>query len=450
MVPEGPSARTLRQSTFVSTRSFKLRASPPKNKPGTLKTLSNSVIPIWLWLPLSFVLVATAVVAESVERGPRPSLGGEVGPRILGPPVTRGTFEYRYWASGQSLVGLSVPTPVLIVSGAQPGPTVCLTGAVHGDELNGVEIIRRVLFGLDPTQTNGTVVGVPIVNLHGFRRSSRYLPDRRDLNRFFPGDARGSSAARLAQSLFSEIVRHCSYLVDIHTGSFHRTNLAQIRADLGDASILKLARMFGDIAVLNNPGTVGTLRRAAMEAGIAAVTMEIGEPLRLQPEQVEVGANGILDLLAGLGVTVRDEVKPKVQPVYYQSTWSRADDGGILLAEVGLGETVSVGQLLGTVTDPITNERKSIVSPVEGRVIGMAINQVVMPGFAAFHLGHLTGSVGVAQAAKSLATGRGGRQPSRGAVGDLSSLTPIPGVDEDVSDDLVVPETEMEPDDHRE
>jgi hypothetical protein len=311
-------------------------------------------------------------------------------PVLLGEKVRRGLFEYRYWSSAQSLDGLAVPAPVLIVGGIRSGPTLCLTGAVHGDELNGVEIIRRVLFGLDAEKINGNVVGIPIVNLHGFRRNSRYLADRRDLNRFFPGDPGGSSASRIAYSLFTEVIRHCDYLVDIHTGSFQRTNLAQIRADVRKPSVLKLARMFGDIAVLDHPGAPGTLRRAATQAGIAAVTIEVGEPLRLQPDQVAIGVRGIKSVLAGLGMSVQGKGKEVAQPIYYESSWLRADDSGILLARVEVGEHVRAGQVLATVTDPITNRRGSIVSPFDGRVLGMAINQVVMPGFATFHLGRET------------------------------------------------------------
>ncbi len=349
---------------------------------------------------LASICVAEAVpdvakaVPDDVEREPdaaeRSARAGDSQKEravFLGGPVKRGLFEYRYWSSGQSLDGLSVPAPVLIVAGEKPGPMLCLTGAVHGDELNGVEIIRRVLFGLDPEEVNGTLIGVPIVNLHGFRRNSRYLADRRDLNRFFPGDPNGSSASRIAYSLFTEVIRHCDYLVDIHTGSFHRTNLAHIRADLRKPSVLKIARQFGDISVLHHPGAAGTLRRAAAEVGVAAVTLEVGEPLRLQPDEVKVGVRGIEALLVGLGMLVRPERKHREQAIYYESTWLRADAGGILLAKVELGDDVSRGQVLGTVTDPITNRRSSISSSADGRILGMAINQVVMPGFAAFHLG---------------------------------------------------------------
>ncbi len=369
-------------------------------------------------------------------------------PSLLGGEVRRGQLEHRYWTSGQSLDGLSAPAPVLIVSGAKPGPTACMTGAVHGDELNGVEIIRRVIFGLEPEDLNGTVIGIPIVNLHGFRRNSRYLADRRDLNRFFPGDPRGSSASRIAHSLFTEVIRHCDYLVDIHTGSFQRTNLAQVRADLDRPSVLKFAKTFGDITLLNHPGAIGTLRRAATEAGIAAATIEVGEPLRLQPDQVANGVRGIKAMLGGLGISVKQSKKSGKQAVFNQSTWLRTDDGGILQSKVELGDDVTAGQILGTVTDPITNRRGSIVSPTDGRILGMAINQVVMPGFAAFHLAHRPRSEESAVAGEGATPTPASTTPAASSVGDAGATQEWP-LDTSESRDEE-PETEMEPEDHPE
>lgn len=396
--------------------------------------------------------LATPLGAEESPPEPPPAAVEPVPskrPNLLGGKVRRGTFDYRYWSSAQSIDGLTVPAPVLIVGGAGPGPTLCLTGALHGDELNGVEIIRRVLFGLEPEKVNGTVIGIPIVNLHGFRRSSRYLADRRDLNRYFPGHPRGSSASRVAHSLFQEIVRHCDYLVDIHTGSFQRTNLAQIRADVNQPQVLKLARLFGDIAVLNHRGARGTLRRAATDAGIAAVTIEVGEPLRLQPDQVAIGVRGIKAVMSGLGMSVGRKEKSTRQRIYYRSSWLRTDDGGILLAKVDLGEEVQKGQVLGTVTDPITNRRTAITTPFDGRIIGMAINQVVMPGFAAFHIGREEAGEGVAAAARGAAAADDARTAEEPAAddGDESlhedAAEQVPGRDD-------APRLEFEPDDHSE
>jgi hypothetical protein len=306
---------------------------------------------------------------------------------LLGEHVLPGTSARLVWSPDQSFEGIAVPTAVLVVNGVREGPTLCLTAALHGDELNGIEIVRRVLYELDPQQLSGTVIGVPIVNLHGFRRSSRYLPDRRDLNRFFPGAARGSSASRIAHSFFEQVVRRCNAVVDIHTGSFQRTNLPQLRADMKVPAVASLTSGFTATSVLHSPGEPGTLRRAAVEAGIPAVTLETGEPARLQENEIEHGTQGIAGLLDHLGMVVRASARPAPEPIYYESTWVRADRGGLLFGAVRLGQRVRTGELLGTVTDPITNFRSELRAPQDGRVLGMAQNQVVMPGFAAFRIG---------------------------------------------------------------
>ncbi|MGD8831014.1 MAG: succinylglutamate desuccinylase/aspartoacylase family protein [Pseudomonadales bacterium] len=291
------------------------------------------------------------------------------------------------WHAGESLYGSSVPTPVLVAEGTEPGPTVCLTGAVHGDELNGIEIVRRVMYSLDPEKLTGRVVGVPIVNLQGFERHSRYLADRRDLNRFFPGNPRGSSASRIAYSFFERVIRHCDALVDLHTGSFHRTNLPQLRANLANESVAGLTQGFGGLVVLHSKGGMGTLRAAAVKAGIPAVTVEAGEPLRVDDDAVDHSVKGVFNLLDSLSMYDRRSFWGTPEPTYYGSMWVRADKGGMLIGDVKLGKRVKQGDVLGTVTDPITNFQQQIVAPQSGRVIGMALNQFVMPGYAAFHLG---------------------------------------------------------------
>jgi uncharacterized protein len=324
-------------------------------------------------------------VAPSPAAEPTPTASTVLD--LLGEHVLPGTSARLVWSPDQSFEGIAVPTAVLVVHGVREGPTLCLTAALHGDELNGIEIVRRVLYELDPQQLSGTVIGVPIVNLHGFRRGSRYLPDRRDLNRFFPGAAHGSSASRIAHSFFEQVIRRCDALVDIHTGSFQRTNLPQLRADMKVPAVASLTSGFTATAVLHNPGEPGSLRRAAVEAGIPAVTLETGEPGRLQEKKIGHGTQGIAGLLDHLGMVVRASARPAPEPVYYESTWVRADRGGLLFGAVSLGQRVRTGELLGTVTDPITNVRSELRAPQNGRVLGMALNQVVMPGFAAYRIG---------------------------------------------------------------
>lgn len=320
----------------------------------------------------------TTVVAAN-EQQPLIMLDSEVPP---------GTSTRLSWTPEVSFMGIAAPSAVLVVHGAKPGPKVCLTAAIHGDELNGIEVIRHLLYSIEPEALAGTVIGIPIVNLQGFRRSSRYLPDRRDLNRYFPGNEYGSSASRIAHSFFNRVIRHCDMLVDLHTGSFHRTNLPQLRANLLLPEVAALAQKMGSIVVVHSEGTQGCLRRASVEAGIPAVTLEAGQPQQLQKSAVNHGIKSVENLLDSLSMLDRRPFwQFKSEPVYYQSRWIRATSGGILFSDVELGDIVKTGELLGVITDPITNARQELLAPFEGRVIGMALNQVMYPGFAAYHLG---------------------------------------------------------------
>ncbi len=306
---------------------------------------------------------------------------------FLGSIVPPATATRLAWSPKVTIAGLTTPTPVLVINGKNPGDTLCMTAAIHGDELNGVEIIRRVMYDIDPKKLTGKIIGVPIVNIKGFQRGSRYLSDRRDLNRNFPGDAKGSLAARIAHSLFNEVIAHCDALIDLHTGSLRRTNLLQVRADMSNPDVMKFTEGFDETVVVHSPGEPGMLRQAAVDAGIVAITLEAGESLRLQEKQVKLAVKSINSLLQRENMYSRMFSWGTPEPTYYRSQWIRANKGGILFSHIGLGDFIKKGGALGTVTDPITNESSEITSPIAGRVIGMAVNQVVMPGFAAYHLG---------------------------------------------------------------
>ncbi|MCP3987191.1 MAG: succinylglutamate desuccinylase/aspartoacylase family protein [bacterium] len=305
---------------------------------------------------------------------------------LLGRSVAAGEKRRLFLRASESFAGTSVEIPVLVIRGLTPGPTVCFTAGVHGDELNGIEIVRKVFESVAPPDLSGMLIGVPVANLHGFRRSSRYLPDRRDLNRFFPGHPGGSSASRIAGALFQNVVLHCNRLIDFHTGSFHRTNIPQLRADLRKPAILEMARSFGTPLILHSEGAPGTLRRAAVDANITAITYEAGEPMRFQADEIARGYEGTRLLLAKLGMVGRSS-RGDDPEVFYRSRWVRVNDGGIFLTSRELGESVEAGAVLGTVTDPVSNERSQVIAPIPGRIIGMALSQVVIPGFAAFHIG---------------------------------------------------------------
>jgi predicted deacylase len=306
---------------------------------------------------------------------------------LLGSEVTPGETRRLSLFVGESFSGADLQTPVFVIHGLKPGPTLCLTAGVHGDEVNGVEITRRVVQRLSPRELSGTVVAVPIANLSAFRRGSRYLPDRRDLNRYFPGRAFGSAASRIAHSLFTGVVAHCDALVDLHTGSFHRTNVHQVRCDLTHADVVSLAIGLGAPVVIHNLGREGTLRRSAVEAGVPAVTIEAGEPARLSEEAVLGGVEDIERLLTHLGMVPRTVAAPRKPQIFYRHThWVRTDAGGILVGRVTLGARVVRDQVLGTVVDPLSEEVSEVRATHDGLVIGKAFDQLVMPGFAAFHV----------------------------------------------------------------
>lgn len=333
--------------------------------------------------------------AGPVKR-PRDGTWGDL--EILGAHVGPGRRRDLHWTAGQSFAGSAIETPIVVIRGRKPGPTLCLTAAVHGDELNGVEIVRRVLAGIDERELAGTVIGAPIVNLLGFSRGSRYLPDRRDLNRYFPGRPDGSLASRIAYAFFNDVVRHCERLVDFHTGSFKRTNLPQLRANLTNAEVREFVERFGATAVLHKAGGRGTLRYAANAAGIPTVTLELGEPGTLQINHVRFGVRALDTLLDKLGMVERFNLWSEAQPVFYRSRWLRAYRGGILTSNMRVGARISAGDVLGIVTNPLTSEESTILSPHNGRLLGRALDQFVLPGFATFHIGIETREVADAAA----------------------------------------------------
>ncbi len=344
-----------------------------------------------------------------------------VGPVLVGPfaildtqvlPGKRARLE---WNAGMSFSGSGVISPVVVAHGVRPGPVLCLTAGIHGDELNSVEIVRRIVNRVEPADLGGTLVAVPVVNLFGFSRNSRYLPDRRDLNRFFPGTRHGSIASRIAYSFFTEVVQRCDALVDLHTGSFDRRNLPQVRADLSRPEVREFTRGFGATTVLHSAGSRGMLRSAAIQAGIPAVTFEVGGPGELEPEEIVHGEQAIETLMHKLGMARNQPTWDEPQPIFYESSWVRSDAGGLLLGHVALGDAVEPGQVLGVVIDPINDIERELVSPVRGRVIGMARNQVVLPGFAVFHLGEEASEQQVVREAqrgsRGVADEDGGRDP---------------------------------------
>lgn len=302
------------------------------------------------------------------------------------PPGTKLKFSYRRTRNFEAAF---LDTAVFAARGRKPGPTLCLTALVHGDERNGFEVARKVFAATDPERLSGTLLALPAVNMNGFRTGSRYMPDRRDLNREFPGSETGSNSAIIAGILFRTARRHCDALIDLHTGSFERANLPQIRVDLANPRALDLAKSFGAPVVLGGEGPRGSLRREMMEAGIPAILYEAGLPLRFEPEEIARGFDGVRNVMIRLGM-MAGEATPRTpdERVFVRSGWIRAPlgIGGIFYPQKRLGEAVVAGEEIAHVDDPFTDERFVVRAEEPGTVIGLAVPQVVFSGYALLHV----------------------------------------------------------------
>ena len=296
----------------------------------------------------------------------------------------------------------SLSMPVKVISGRRAGPVLFVSAAVHGDELNGVEIIRRLLRRKILRSVRGTLVAVPIVNVHGFLDQSRYLPDRRDLNRSFPGTPKGSIAARLAHLFTSQIVAKADYGIDLHTGALNRTNLPQIRANLDDSRTLEIARAFGVPVIVNSNIRDGSLRAYAAERQQPVLIYEAGEALRFDEVAIRGGIRGILNVMRHIGMLPADRRSKVASPVVAQATrWVRAPASGIVGSKVKLGSSVAAGQSLAVISDPLGDAEHAVAAPFDGIVIGRSNLPLAHEGDA---LVNLASFKSVAQAEQSVET----------------------------------------------
>jgi predicted deacylase len=280
-----------------------------------------------------------------------------------------------------------MPLPVEVVVGARPGPTLWLSAALHGDELNGMEIIRRVLARLDPAALAGTVLAVPIVNVFGFISQQRYLPDRRDLNRSFPGSRNGSLAARIAHLLLQQVIKPADFGVDLHTASNHRTNLPQTRGNLDDPRTHKLATAFAAPVTIHGHGPAGSLRHAVAKLNKPVIVYEAGEPHRFNDDAVDQGVAGVLRVLHAFEMRRSGPGQPRRAPLEARSsTWLRARRAGILHLDAKLGRSVQQGDRLGTIRDAFGDHRAPLTAPHAGVVIGHTLNPMVNQGDGVLHL----------------------------------------------------------------
>ena len=283
-----------------------------------------------------------------------------------------------------------ISMPIHIMRSRHEGPTVFISAAVHGDELNGIEIIRRLINQKTLRILKGTLIAVPMVNVYGVLNQSRYMPDRRDLNRSFPGSLKGSMAGRVAHTFLTEVVSKCDYGIDLHTGAIHRSNLPQIRANLDDNETQMLAKAFGVPVLINANLRDGSLREAARESGTKILLYEAGQALRFDELSIRAGVRGIMNVLRMIGmVKQRKKKTAQTDPfIAYNSAWVRANDSGIVHNIKNLGNQVKKNDILAEIGSPCGDSVDTVRSNRSGIIIGKQNIPLVQEGDAMFHIAY--------------------------------------------------------------
>lgn len=279
--------------------------------------------------------------------------------------------------------------PIRVIRGKYDGPTVFISAAIHGDELNGIEIIRRFRQLDVLKQLRGTIILIPIVNTYGVMNLSRYLPDRRDLNRHFPGSPKGSLASRIADLFLNEIVKKCDLGIDLHTASIHKSNLPQIRTNVKNEYTLKLAKAFEAPVILHSEIRDGSLRAVAQDMGVPILLYEAGEALRFDEQSIRIGLKGLVNVLRANKMlpNLRKKAKPKKLPIIARnSSWLRAPESGIIRTIKGLGDTVKKNEVIAYINEPLSDESFKIISPYNGVIIGKSEIPLIQEGDAIFHI----------------------------------------------------------------
>lgn len=290
----------------------------------------------------------------------------------------------------ETYLGSPVSMPVYVMRAKKNGPRLFLTATIHGDELNGLGILRELLYDSPPNLTHGTLIVVPVVNVYGIESHERYLPDRRDLNRSFPGLPTGSISGRLAHVLFDEVIKQCDFGIDFHTAAVRRTNFPNVRADMLDPNAKQLAQAFGSELIVHGKGSKGTLRREATRTGVPTIILEAGEVWKIEPSAVEIGMRGTMNVLKALGMVEGDPLLPPFQFIAKRTTWVRAEAGGILAFTAKPGDLVKKGQVLAINSNVFGEEQRTMHSPTDGIVLGMATMPAVKPGEAVYHIAKLS------------------------------------------------------------
>ena len=310
--------------------------------------------------------------------------------RIAGELIRLGETRDVRLDISETYTGDRIGIPIRVIRAKRNGPCVFVTAAIHGDEINGTGIIHDLLFN-DPIELKrGSLVLVPVINVFGFESHERYLPDRRDLNRSFPGSPKGSLASRIAHTLMNELVDKCDYGIDLHTAALHRTNFPNVRADLTNANTRDLGRAFGCSLLIDGKGPIGSFRREATRRGCPTIILEAGEPFKIEPSVLSIGMQGVQNVLKSLEMLDGDIARPPYQATIRKTAWLRAKVGGILKFHVSPGEFVESGQPIATNYSILGEEQNIVVTASPGIVLGMATMPAVKPGEPICHLATVT------------------------------------------------------------
>lgn len=311
----------------------------------------------------------------------------------FGERVERGSRSSLSLVLSESYSGTDIAVPVQVWRGEADGPTVCVTAAVHGDEINGTGAIRHIIREAPFQLIAGTLILLPVVNLLGFERHTRYLPDRRDLNRSFPGSSQGSLTSRIASSFFKQVIRRCDYCIDLHTAAVRRTNFPNVRANLKDARLADFARAFGAELTIQSVGPKGSLRAEACKAGCATLILEAGEVWKVQASVVQYTLRGITNCLRFLKMIEGEPRTPLYRAECQDTGWVRAKRGGFLEFHVAPGDVVAKDDPVATNTDLVGAEQNVIRAPDDGVVLGMTTLPSVGPGDPVCNIAYPSGAV---------------------------------------------------------
>ncbi|WP_458207661.1 succinylglutamate desuccinylase/aspartoacylase family protein [Haladaptatus sp. NG-SE-30] len=305
--------------------------------------------------------------------------------------VESGETKHLRYPTSETYLGDPVRIPVTIINGTEAGPTIFLAAALHGDELNGIEVVREVAQEWKHSEVCGTIVCLPVLNVPGFIAQERYLPGyEQDLNRAFPGDPDGTTDRRIAHRIYENFIKPCDMGIDFHTSTRGRTNMLHVRADMSDPAVSRLANAFGTNLVIDGFGASGMLRREATDRGLPTITIEMGEAHRFERDLIEHALEGVRSVFAEYGVFQQELVRwpgwRTVVEAGAERTWIRADDGGIVNMQGERGDLVYEDEIICTIGDPFKRKRVEVVAPFTGLLVGILENPVVFPGNPLCHI----------------------------------------------------------------